>query len=661
MTPSGAKDGRLFSELPVPVYGPELVRNGGFDSGTGWSTPSGWSISNGTLQGTNVAAVSATQAGITFLNKSFRVEYTITEISQGDVRIYLGGTQSTPNRNAVGTYVEYIDITTANTTLYIQGINNFTGKIDNISVKEVSNIGDFTFSRGSNLAATRVGPTGLIEKGRENLFTQSNNFGHSDWNVKAGTFTQGVADPNGGDNAWSWTATNTDPYLYQSGKSVSGVSALSIWVKGVGSTIGASFEIRTGATPYKNITLTGDWQRVEHFNTNTSTTSVGFEYGNPAVAGDVVHIYQAQYEIGLAATDYIESGATTGKAGLLENEPRLDYSEGATCPSLLLEPSRTNLIGYSEYFNAWSKSNASVVFGNLSPEGLNNSYKLTENTAISQHKIEIGGSILNSQAYTFSVMAKAAGRNWIQLRSNITGGNTFFNLSDGTIGTDSSASSSIEAVGDDGWYRCSVTGVSSGTQNTTFVYLANADGSNSYDGDGTSGALIYGAQLEQGSYPTSYIPNHSGGGSVTRGADGMNNSSLGLTDCTFFVDFVPLSSVMGLLDFYDNSNARIFYIAINSIKYLQFNSVQGGTIGDVLGPLTIGNRYKLAFTLNASTGDITIFINGTKYNTYSTTISSLNKILQVSSFGYYNNTEFNQILAFPTALTDSECIKLTTL
>ena len=74
MTPSGAKDGKLFSELPVPVYGPELVRNGGFDSGTGWSTPSGWSISNGTLQGTNVAAVSATQAGITFLNKSFRVE-----------------------------------------------------------------------------------------------------------------------------------------------------------------------------------------------------------------------------------------------------------------------------------------------------------------------------------------------------------------------------------------------------------------------------------------------------------------------------------------------------------------------------------------------------------------------------------------------------------
>jgi hypothetical protein len=166
------------------------------------------------------------------------------------------------------------------------------------------------------------------------------------------------------------------------------------------------------------------------------------------------------------------------------------------------------------------------------------------------------------------------------------------------------------------------------------------------------------AQLEQGSL-TSYIPTY--GTSVTRALDAMNNSSLGLTDCTFFVDFVPLSSVMGLLDFYDNSNARIFYIAINSVKYLQFNSVQGGTIGDVLGPLTIGDRYKLAFTLNASTGNVTIFINGTKYSTYSTTISSLNKISHVSSFGYYNNTEFNQIISFPTILTDEKAIALTQL
>ena len=56
---------------------------------------------------------------------------------QGDVRIFLGGSQATPNRSANGTYTEYITITSANTTLYIQGINNFTGSIDNISVQVV--------------------------------------------------------------------------------------------------------------------------------------------------------------------------------------------------------------------------------------------------------------------------------------------------------------------------------------------------------------------------------------------------------------------------------------------------------------------------------------------------------------------------------------------
>ena len=40
---------------------------------------------------------------------------------------------------------------------------------------------DFTFDRGSNLAATRVNADGLIEKGRENLLLQSNNFSDSDW------------------------------------------------------------------------------------------------------------------------------------------------------------------------------------------------------------------------------------------------------------------------------------------------------------------------------------------------------------------------------------------------------------------------------------------------------------------------------------------------
>ena len=121
-----------FSEI-----GPELVVNGDFATDSNWSTPSGWEIIDGKLEGTNVNAVSTTQSGYTFLGKTFLVTYTLSDYVQGEVRIYLGGTQSTSNKSANGTYSEYITITSANTTLYIQGISLFTGNIDNISVKEV--------------------------------------------------------------------------------------------------------------------------------------------------------------------------------------------------------------------------------------------------------------------------------------------------------------------------------------------------------------------------------------------------------------------------------------------------------------------------------------------------------------------------------------------
>ena len=64
-----------------------------------------------------------------------------------------------------------------NDNVGLRGTNSFEGKVDNLSVKEVEQKPlDFTFTRGSNLTATRVAPNGYIEKGRENLITYSNDF-----------------------------------------------------------------------------------------------------------------------------------------------------------------------------------------------------------------------------------------------------------------------------------------------------------------------------------------------------------------------------------------------------------------------------------------------------------------------------------------------------
>ena len=242
------------------------------------------------------------------------------------------------------------------------------------SIKPTDGTGDFTFSRGSNLAATRVGADGLIEKGRENLVTRSNEFDL--WDIQ--NVTSGHAGYDGTNDAWLQSGTGR---LQRTLSESTGVYTASIYVKagfsdyvqfrmGGSSTVLTRFELigngtnllDTGTfhTSIEPVSGATGWYRIS-ISFNSDVTQFRIEPENDSsgtqTADSSIYIQSAQLEIGLAATDYIESGATTGKAGLLEDEPRFDYSGGATCPSLLLEPSRTQLIGYSEYLDTsttWS-------------------------------------------------------------------------------------------------------------------------------------------------------------------------------------------------------------------------------------------------------------------------------------------------------------------
>ena len=543
--------------------------------------------------------------------------------------------------------------------------------IDNVSVKEVLvGDGDFTFSRGSNLAATRIGSDGLIEKGRENLYTESNNFSDSDWSPRAGTFAKGVTDPNGGTDAWSWTATNTDPYLYQT-KNFTGVHCLSIYVKGVGSTIGEDFQIRVG-TNTKDVALTGDWQRVQHFGVLSGSVNIGFEYGNPATANDVVHIYAAQLETGLVATEPIESGATTGKAGLLEDEPRFDYSGGATCPSLLLEPSRTNLV-QSEYLNGISwNGKIGVSFDTnttTSPEGLENSALLKEDSSNGSHFAYKDFSLTSGSTYTISIFAKSNGTNrnlrfgdgGVGWSSGFSG---VFNLTNGTA-----TGGDIESVGN-GWYRCSVTGTTNATTSRLIVYgLLNT--ATSYQGNGTSGVFLYGFQIEAGSYVTSYIPNHSGG-SVTRGADvcsgGVGASEINSTEGVLYAEISALADDFANYKFislydgtYNNFCDIYFGDATNRIS-ARFRSGGGGVINMLfaVSDITAFNKVAITWKLN----EFRLFVNGVRrgLNTSGAAPTGLDTLdfHQVSNANpFYGNVK--QVLLFKNTLSDSELATLTTL
>ena len=109
--------------------------------------------------------------------------------------------------------------------------------------------------------------------------------------------------------------------------------------------------------------------------------------------------------------------------------------------------------------------------------------------------------------YTYSVYAKPNGYNWVWLRPQIGGsiiGYASFNVSTGAIGSVSSGiTATITSVGN-GWYRCTATSTQGTGTNYFGVGVANTDGAPNFAGNGTSGAYLWGAQLEQRSSATAY-------------------------------------------------------------------------------------------------------------------------------------------------------------
>jgi len=189
--------------------------------------------------------------------------------------------------------------------------------------------------------------------------------------------------------------------------------------------------------------------------------------------------------------------------------------------------------GYANGGTTVSKgSNATAPDGTLT--AWNSVYNGTSGDA-SLYKA--GGEITttNSTSYTLSVFAKVPSTNTyitgVRLRtynSNHAGG---FNLLTGTVlGTaEGTTTNRIEAY-PNGWYRCSITFTSGtdGNQGVQFYLINNA--STALNSSSANGEELYlwGVQLEQGSFPTSYIP--TSGSTVTRAADIAKITGTNFTD-----------------------------------------------------------------------------------------------------------------------------------
>jgi hypothetical protein len=270
----------------------------------------------------------------------------------------------------------------------------------------------------------------------------------------------------------------------------------------------------------------------QHVSTNYLYIHIYPTNGNNSIAAtpsgtNGIYIWGANINLGSTAKPY---QPTTDRL----NYPRITYQNGRG--AILNEPAKTNLVLYSQQFDAsgWVNYQGATVTpsASISPDGTQNAYSLNVTTTgySGLYRSVSGGTNIG----TVSGFFKKGTIDWVLLvNTNGTDGVAWFNLANGTIGTvDAGYSATIEPF-KDGWYRCSVTnpslaigiwqvGGATSDNNPTPAYAGNI--------------YIWGAQVETGRFASSYIPTTSA--TVTRPMDQFsknNMSFLGSNDWTFYM------------------------------------------------------------------------------------------------------------------------------
>lgn len=372
--------------------------------------------------------------------------------------------------------------------------------------------------------------------------------------------------------------------------------------------------------------------------------------------------------------------------GLIEstaaNQARLsrNFIDGVVQPDpfLLLEPTRTNLQVRSEEFDniSWTKANSTVSANEIiSPDGALSGDKLIANTTAGSHYVQgtVSGLSTSSEA-TFSVFVKKGEitqlqllcaqnsspfTNWARLQFDL---NTFseFSTNIGTFG--------YEDYGN-GWVRVFVTGTPTSTSALIRVSLYK-NFSNAFAGNNIDGFYVFGAQLEQGNYPTSYIPTTSS--AVTRtidyasGAGDINtfNDSEG----TLFIDAAALGNdgTVRIINISDGTSSNRVLIQLgNNNNQIRADLISGGVTQTSLSTTsyTFTDFNKIAFKYKGD--DTALFVNGTQVGATQigkTMPTGLDRIdFTNGSLGstFYFRGKLKQLMYFETALSDAELIQLT--
>jgi hypothetical protein len=361
------------------------------------------------------------------------------------------------------------------------------------------------------------------------------------------------------------------------------------------------------------------------------------------------------------------SGTVVNKDGLIETvgsgEPRIDFKDN-TKGALLLEPERRNVLLQSNQFDTtWAKASSTIESGKSGVGGSANAWKLTTSSDFGYLVQTIGVS----GTKTFSIYAKSDTTDGIVLR--LIGGSNpyvFWSLVDGSYVGSGGGADLIDrkstSIGN-GWFRLDMTT----TVNCTSVRVYNGDS----DGNFASGSIyIQYAQLEVGSYATSYIPTF--GSAVTRVADKCinagNNSVINSTQGTIYGEQKSLETnftynyFVSVSDGTNNNRLEIRQSATG----LQFLWRVGGAYQNQIVLANAPFTSVIKFALRYSSANIKFYVNGSLVSTLNSPTLYASDVLNNIEFadgsgGNIFRGTVKDLKYYNTALTDQELIALTTI
>jgi len=352
------------------------------------------------------------------------------------------------------------------------------------------------------------------------------------------------------------------------------------------------------------------------------------------------------------------------------NIPSLNYTSTNICPTLLLEPPRTNFVLFSNTFNS------GFTFSNFSYSATTNNLSLTEpawqitstNNSSNALRRFITTPLPSGSTLTASLFIKKLNLTTFQL--NLSNGidselstswvftaSTPQNISS-NIGNWTDLSTRVDNINNE-WFRVYLTvklGNTSLNYNPSSLTVTNVKSGESL--------LIQNSQLEIGGLPTSYIPTSAS--TVTRAADNTilsgATSLIGQTEGVIYWE----GSCEGLTDLLGINQSLVNGIYLNKGG----GSLYRITIYANSTPISFADNSiktsKVKIALAYKSGDSAMFVNGAKIGVTNTTAfsfsGSLNSIRLNDNYLIGTQPqEVNAICIYGSRLTDSECISLTTL